>query len=131
MKKRLKLYRSYARAFMDDEEDEEKTDARLDALDDKSERDIMVEIIRSDARWKDDKLESDDGKPLGEEAIAAIYRSVSKDFKRSDGIDSVVDTIERVKRVDGKSGGKDPLAAESRAKIQQRPCTRRGSKPLT
>jgi HK97 family phage prohead protease len=116
MKKRLKLYRSYARAFMDDEEDEEKTDARLDALDDKSERDIMVEIIRSDARWKDDKLESDDGKPLGEEAIAAIYRSVSKDFKRSDGIDSVVDTIERVKRTDG--GDKDP-AAESRAKMNK------------
>ncbi len=108
-RKRVKLVRNTIRMLELDEDDEEK----MDALDLKSDRDLMLDVIRADARWKDEKF---DGK--SDEYVGAIYDSVAKAFVRTDGIDHVVDTIERVKRVDAASGDKDP-AAKSRAEMNK------------
>lgn len=90
-KRRLKLVRKTLRLLDMDEEDEEK----MDALDDKSDRDLMLDVIRADAGWKDfdDKGKSDD-------YVAALFDSVSKKFQRADGVDSVVQTAEKIKRSD-------------------------------
>jgi hypothetical protein len=102
MRKRLKLYRTALRLFSkeDEDEDEEKMDARLDALDGKTERQIMVECIRTDARWKDEQFDTADGKPIkGDEYVQAIFDAVAKDHKRTDTIDDVVRAIDE-SRVD-------------------------------
>lgn len=105
-KKRFKLLRSAARfLYGDEDEDEEKTDA----LDDKTDREIMVEVLRADARWKDDKFEGSDGKPRSDEYVEAIFDSVTKDFKRADGVDSVVRSHDTQVRTDARNGGESPV----------------------
>jgi hypothetical protein len=91
-RQRLKLIRSVTRALDIDEDDEEK----MDAIDAKGDRDLMLDMIRMDARWKDEKF---DGK--SDDYVLGIYETVKKSFARTDGVDSVVDAVERAKRLDG------------------------------
>lgn len=101
---REKLYRKVIRALAsdDDADDEDKMDAKFDALDELSDKELRLKVIRMDARFKDDK--SLDAKP--DAYIEAIFDSVTRSFQRSDGIDSVTDALERVKRTD--HGDADP-----------------------
>ena len=118
MKRKFKRAMTAIRLMMEDDEEEEKTDARFDALIDKSDREIMLEVLRADARWKDDKFEDADGKPRSDEYIEAIFDSLVKSgVKRTDGIDDVVRTVEKVKRLD-RADDKDELA-EARNKMNQ------------
>jgi uncharacterized protein len=98
---RLKLIRSAVRLLDIDEDDEEK----VDALEQKDDRALMLDVIRADAHWKSENFDD-----RSNDYVSAIYDSVSKNFTRSDGVDSVVDVIERVKRTDAASGGNDPEA---------------------
>jgi HK97 family phage prohead protease len=107
-RQRLKLVRSVTKALDIDEDDEEK----MDALDGKSDRDLMLDMIRMDARWKDEKFE---GK--SDDFVLGIYETVAKNFVRTDGIDNVVDTIERTKRLDS-SDKLDP-EAQARANMNK------------
>jgi uncharacterized protein len=91
MKQRLKLVRKTLRLLDMDEEDEEK----MDALDEKSDRDLMLDVIRADAAWT-----NFDGKDKSDDYVAALFDSVTKRFNRADGVDSVVEKVERAKRSD-------------------------------
>lgn len=107
---REKLLRRAIRvlATENDEDEEEK----MDALDDLTDRELMLKVIRADANYADDKaLEA-----KSDDYITAIFEIVSKNFTRTDGVDNIVKTIERVKRTD--MGDKDP-ADESRKKMNK------------
>lgn len=126
-KKRLRLLRSAARfLYGDEEEDEEKTDA----LDDKTDREIMVAVLRADARWKDDKFEGSDGKPRSDEYVEAIFDSVTKDFKRADGVDGVIRTHEEQRRSDARDGGESPVE-KARKERSERNANRWKGAPAT
>jgi HK97 family phage prohead protease len=91
-RQRLKLVRSVTKALDIDEDDEEK----MDAIDTKTDRDLMLDMVRMDARWKDEKFDD-----KSDDYVLGIYETVKKSFARTDGIDSVVDAVERAKRLDG------------------------------
>jgi len=78
----------------------------------------MIDVIHTDARWKTEDFDKGpDGKPRGDEYVQAIFDSLVKSgVKRTDGIDSVVTTIETVKRTD--MGDDDP-ADKARAAGQK------------
>jgi HK97 family phage prohead protease len=105
---RLKLVRNTVRMLEMDEEDEDK----MDALDQKSDRDLMLEVIRADARWK-----SEDFTDKSDDFVGGIYETVMKSFTRSDGIDSVVEAVEKVKRLDG--GDSNDPEAQARANMNK------------
>jgi len=112
-KRRRKLMREAVRLMADEDDEDEK----YDALDDLSDRDVMLQAIRCDARFTDGN--ASDGTPLEKKAdayIEAIFHSVSQSFTRADGIDSVVGAIETVKRVDAKAPSVDAEFQASRAK---------------
>jgi uncharacterized protein len=102
------------RAFTDAEDaDEDKMDALEDELSELSDKDLMLKVVHCDAAYADDT--EIDTKP--EPYIEAVFDAVLKSgVTRSDGIDSVTKTLERVKRKD--PGHKDP-AAEGRSKMNQ------------
>jgi HK97 family phage prohead protease len=108
-RQRLKLTRAITKALDVDEDDDEK----MDALDAKSDRDLMIDLIRMDARWKNEKF---DGK--SDDFVLGIYETVAKSFTRTDGIDSVVETIERTKRLDSNDQTRDP-EAQARANMNK------------
>jgi hypothetical protein len=117
-KGRERLLRRAVRAMRkftdaEEEDDEEKMDALEDELAELSDKDLMLKVVRCDAAYADDK---DIGaKP--EAYIEAIFDSLLKSgVTRTDGIDSVVKTLEGVKRKD--PGQKDPTT-ESRAKMNK------------
>lgn len=107
LRSRLKLTRNVIRMLDVDEDDEDK----MDAIDAKDDRTLMIEVIRADARWKTEKF---DGK--SDDYVQAIYDSVAKSFTRADGIDNVVDVVETHKRADAAGGGGDPVS-NSRSKM--------------
>jgi hypothetical protein len=80
-RKRRGILLRAARALraLDDEDAEEK----MDALDEKSDRDLMLEVIRADDKDFDDQGKSDD-------YIAALFDIATKKARRSDGVDAVV-----------------------------------------
>jgi hypothetical protein len=99
---------------MADEDDE---DEKYDALDDLSDRDVMLQAIRCDAHYTDGN--ASDGTPLDKKPdayIEAIFHSVSKSFTRADGVDSIVDAVETVKRTDAKAPNIDAEFQAARAK---------------
>lgn len=92
-------------------------DEKMDALDELSDREIQLKVIRSDANYKDDKSLDE----RSDDYIAAIFDSVTKSFTRADGVDSVVTTVETVKRLDAKTISEDDKkVAEARAKMNER-----------
>jgi hypothetical protein len=112
-KRRRKLMREAVRLMADEDDEDEK----YDALDDLSDREVMLQAIRCDAHYTDGN--ASDGTPLDKKPdayIEAIFHSVSKSFTRADGIDSVVDAIETVKRVDAKTPSVDAEFQAARAK---------------
>lgn len=107
LRSRLKLVRNYTRFIDPDSEDEEE---KMDALDKKSDRELMLDVIRADARWKSEDFEKGPDGKRSDEYVQAIYDSVVKSFARSDGIDNVVEVLEKVKRTDAVEGANDPEA---------------------
>jgi HK97 family phage prohead protease len=101
---RLKLVRNTVRMLEMDEDDEEK----MDALDQKSDRELMLEVIRADARWK-----SEDFTDKSDDFVGGIYETVMKSFARADGVDSVVEAVERAKRLDGVDTDPEVLARQN------------------
>lgn len=114
-RKLARLATQALRLLSEDDEDEEKMDARLDKLLDLSERDLMIECIRTDARWKDADFEG-----RGDEYVQAIFDAVVRDHKRVDGIDSVVRTAETVKRSDARETSKESPAEKARREREAR-----------
>jgi hypothetical protein len=110
---RERLLRRAIRALTTEEEDED--EEKMDALDEElcelSNLQLMLKVIRTDAQYADDKTLDDKPEPY----IQAIFDGLTKrGVTRNDGIDSVVKSVERVKRKD--SGFSDP-AAENRKKM--------------
>lgn len=108
-KTRERLLRRAIRALVteeDDEEEETKTDALEDELAALSDKDIMLKVIRSDAAYAEDKTL--DARP--EAYIQAIFDALNKrGVTRADGVDHVVRTAERIKRLDAKEDANDPV----------------------
>lgn len=114
-KTRERLLRRAIRALITEEEDEEKMDALDEELTELSDKEIMLRVLRADAAYADDK--DLDGKP--EPYIQALFDGLTKKgVTRTDGIDSVVKTVEREKRRDT-GGAKDPLV-DARRKMNER-----------
>lgn len=120
MKRRIRLTRA-AMEFVDDEDGDEK---KMDALDDKSERDLMLLVIRSDANHKDF-----DDKDRSDVYVEALYDVISKTVRRRDGVDAVVDAVEKAKRSDANETGTDP-ERDAREAMNKRN-REAGRKPLT
>lgn len=117
MKRRIRLTRA-AMEFVDDEDGDEK---KMDALDDLSDRDLMLTVIRSDASYKDF-----DDKDRSDVYIEALYDVISKSVRRKDGVDSVVEAVERAKRTDVRDGvAPDPEQAARDKMVQQNVATSR------
>lgn len=111
---RERLLRRAVKLLATESDDE---DDKMDALDELSDRDLQLKVIRSDANYKDDK--SLDEK--SDDYVSAIFDAVSKKFTRSDGIDSVVNTVEAVKRLDAKGTSvEDKAVADARAEMNKR-----------
>lgn len=109
-KARSKMLRKAIRLLAsDDEDDEEKTDALEDELDALTDKELQIKVIRTDAKYADGK--AGDGTLLEQKSddyVSAIFDAVCRSgVTRADGIDSVVQTLEIVKRTDAKNGGKD------------------------
>jgi len=112
-KRRRKLMREAVRLMADEDDEDEK----YDALDDLTDREVMLQAIRCDANYTDGN--ASDGTPLDKKPdayIEAIFHSVSKSFTRADGVDSVVQAVETVKRVDANTPSVDKEFQASRAK---------------
>jgi hypothetical protein len=115
---RNKLLRKAIRlmASDDDDEDEEKTDALEDELDKLSDLELQIKVLRADAKFEDGN--APDGTPLEKKSpdyIAALFDNLSRSgVQRSDGVDSVVRAVERVKKVDAVDEDKE--LADARAK---------------
>lgn len=97
-KKRLQLTRA-AMEFMDEEDDEEK---KSDALDDLSDRDLMIRVVRADDKDFDDKGRSDDYVQARYDMALGRLRDGKKN-----GVDSVVAAAEKAKRSDAREGAGD------------------------
>jgi HK97 family phage prohead protease len=119
---RNKLLRRAIRlmASDDDDEDEDKMDALEDSLDLLTDRQLQEKVIRTDAKYTDGL--AGDGTPLDKKSddyIAAIFDSVCKaGVTRSDGIDSVVNTLRHVQRVDAIDKD-DKLVLDARAAMHK------------
>jgi uncharacterized protein len=105
----------------DEEEDDEKMDAledELDALDDKA---LQIKVIRTDTKYADGN--AIDGTPLDKKPdayVEAIFDAVCRTgVTRADGVDSVVQTLETVKRNDAKNGGGKDAADIARDKMNE------------
>lgn len=71
-------------------------------LDDKSDRDIMIDVIRNDeADFNGDKRSDD--------YLRGRYESLESKAVRADSVDAVVRTIEAAKRLDAKDGNMSPV----------------------
>jgi uncharacterized protein len=98
---RLRLLQRAAKFLTDDEEEEDDKDK--DKFDGLSDREVMVKVINADANWKEEKF---DGK--SDDYVQALFDSVTKNFVRADGIDSVVVAHKKVSRAD--AGDDDPVS---------------------
>lgn len=121
-KARAKMLRKAIRLLAsDDEDDEEKTDALEDELDVLTDKDLQIKVIRTDAKYTDGKAA--DGTPLEQKSddyVAAIFDAVCRTgVTRADGVDSVVQTLETVKRNDAKNGGPKDAADIAREKMNK------------
>lgn len=120
---RVRLLR---RAFKFIDEDEEKTDAKLDEFEGKTDREIMVECLRTRKAY-----EHFDGKDKSDDYVEALFDvecDKSEPQTRADGIHSVVAAAQHAKRSDVRSDGLDDeaKAREENIKAQRE----RGLKPL-
>ena len=92
----------------------------MDALDDElaelTDKDVMLRVLRADAAYADDKTL--DSKP--DAYIEALFDGLTKKgVTRTDGIDSVTKSLERVKRKDP-GGNADDGVAKARADMNKR-----------
>lgn len=119
-KRRLSLVRAAMRAFGEEEDDETSGTSKMDALDDLSDRDLMVKVVKH--------LDADfDATGKSDDYVTATFDIVVKSLKRADGVDAVVREVERIKRADA-SDGNDP---ESAAKLaMQKRLNEAGRKPF-
>lgn len=98
IRSRVRLIMKALRLFGDDEEaddDEKKSDSKFDALDELNDREIMLKVIGSHADYKNEKFDA-----KSDEYVTAIFDSVSRSFKRADGVDSVVEGHRRAVKLD-------------------------------
>jgi HK97 family phage prohead protease len=98
----------------EDQDDEEKMDAKIDELAPLAERDMNLKVIRADADYKDF-----DDKGRSDEYVAAIFDVVTeKKVERKDSVDNVVKTLHELRRQAG-----DPVEsgeAKARADMETR-----------
>lgn len=118
-KARSKMLRRAIRLLAsDDEDDEEKTDALEDELDVMTDKELQIKVIRTDAKYADGNAA--DGTPLekkSDDYVSAIFDAVCRSgVTRADGVDSIVDAVEHVKRVDAKTESVDKEFQAARAK---------------
>ena len=114
-KTRERLLRRAIRALVMEDDDEEKMDALDEELSELSDKDIMLRVLRTDAAYADDKAL--DGKP--EPYIQALFDGLTRNgVTRSDGIDSVTRSLERVKRGDNGGTSEDPVS-KARAQMNK------------
>jgi len=104
VRSRLRLLQRAAKFLTDDDEDEE---GKYDGLTD---REIMVKVINSDANWKEEKF---DGK--SDDYIQALFDSVSKNFTRTDGVDSVV----KAHKLATRSDAADDIVSKAEAEMKK------------
>lgn len=105
---RLRLLQRAAKFLTDDDEDEDKFDGLSD-------REVMVKVINSDANWKEEKF---DGK--SDDYVQALFDSVTKNFTRADGVDSVVKAHQVLTRSDVADDVVSKAEAAQRTKNQDR-----------
>jgi HK97 family phage prohead protease len=131
---RSRQLRKAIRILASDDEDED--DAKMDALEDEldalSDRDLQLKVIRTDAKYADGNAV--DGTPLDKKSddyVSAIFDAVcSAGVTRADGVDSIVEAAEIVKRADVKGGDGDAAVNKARADMNKRR-SEQWTKPLT
>jgi HK97 family phage prohead protease len=126
---RSKMLRKAIRLLAsDDEEDEEKMDALEEELDALTDKELQIKVIRTDAKYSEGK--AIDGTLLAEKSddyVSAIFDAVCRSgVTRADGIDSVVDAVERMKKTEVRVDAADA----SRAAMKKR-SAEAWTKPLT
>ncbi len=126
MKRRLRLMRAAMAVARDigAEDDEDGDEEKMDALDEMSDRDLMIHVIKLHAGH-----EKFDGKDESDDYVRATFDFVTKTAKRADGVDSVVKELERAKRTDANEGAKDPEKAARDAMVKS--AVDAGRKPLS
>jgi uncharacterized protein len=121
-KRRLRLMRAAFRAFGEEEDDETSGTTKMDALDDLSERDLMVKVIKH--------LDSDfDDEGKSDAYVEATFDITMRSAKRADGVDNVVKVAETIKRADAKDKDAPDPERAAREAMQKRN-REAASKPL-
>lgn len=111
IRSRLRLLQRTAKFLTDDDEEEKDEDKKFDSLEALSDRELMVKVINSDANWKEEKF---DGK--SDDYIQALFDSVTKNFTRADGVDSIV----AAHKVIARSDAADDIVSKAEAAMKKR-----------